>query len=94
MEGLKCPKCGVTEKQHKIGFTKAGRQRYRCYQCKREYSYEPSKWAFNEKRRKEALKMLLNGSTARQVGKYFKMHHSNVLRWAREEAKKGGLKST
>lgn len=36
MKERECPKCGEKEKQHKVGFTKAGSQRYRCFKCKKD----------------------------------------------------------
>ena len=105
MEKLKCPKCGEEEKQHKVGFTKAGSQRYRCFKCKKDKTVlntvlpesvlstqkvlpKPKDRRISNDIREAAIKMLLNGSSGRQVGKYFNMHHENVLRWAIEEAKK------
>ena len=35
--GLRCPKCHAEKKQTKAGFSRAGRQRYRCGQCRRTY---------------------------------------------------------
>jgi len=84
----KCPKCGEITGQHSIGKTSAGSSRFRCTKCKREYTPEPKKWRYSEQDKKEAMKMLINRGTARGIAKHFGMHHSNVLRWAREEQKK------
>jgi transposase-like protein len=86
----KCPRCGAAERQHSIGKTCAGSRRYRCAQCKREYTPKPKKHAYTESERKEALKLLLLGYSGRAVGKALGMNKSNAYRWAKE-AKKGGI---
>jgi transposase-like protein len=88
MKELKCPRCGEDKKQHKVGFSRAGSQRYRCFKCKKEYIQEPKDRRIKEEIREAAIKMLLSGSSGRQVGKHFNMHHENVLRWTKDEAKK------
>ena len=87
-EAAKCPSCGDDKQQVAAGTTSAGSQRFRCKECKKWYTPNPKEWAYTEDERKEAMKMLVNRNTARGIGKHFGMHHSNVLRWTREEQKK------
>jgi len=92
--GRTCPKCGGASHQMNSGFTRAGSQRCLCWHCKCKYTPQPKEWAIPEWRRKEALKMMTLGNSGRKVGAYYKMHHTNVYRWAVEGAKKGASKST
>jgi transposase-like protein len=86
-EKRECPHCGATEKQHRIGTTKAGSRRFRCKICHHDYTPEPKKWAYTEAEKKEAMRLLLLGNTGRAVGKALGMNKSNAYRWA-VEAKK------
>jgi len=89
VQGRKCPRCGDETQQLDAGQTTAGSKRCKCKKCKKWYTPNPKRWAYTEDERKEAMKMLINRGTGRGIGKHFRMHHSNVLRWSREEAKKG-----
>jgi transposase-like protein len=89
-EQRRCPYCGTEEHQHSIGKTKAGSRRFRCNDCKREYTPNPKKWKYTEEERKKALRLLLLGNSGRAVGKALGMSKANAYRWA-VEAKKGGL---
>jgi len=88
-EERKCPNCGAMERQHSIGKTKAGSNRYRCTLCKREYTPTPKKWRYTEEERSQALRLLLLGNSGRAVGKALGMSKANAYRWAKEAQKKG-----
>ena len=90
-EERKCPKCGAENSQWNIGLTKAGSQRCRCGICKKDYTPNPKKWAYTEEERKQALRLITDGSTGRGVGRQMSMSKSNAYRWAEEESKKGTL---
>jgi len=87
--GRKCPKCGNTKNQMNGGFTNSGSQKIACWHCKCRYTPNPKKWAYTEKERKEAMRILLDGNSGRAVGRMKKMNKANAYRWSREEAKKG-----
>ena len=84
-----CPICGATERQHSIGKTKAGSRRFRCTNCKREYTPNPKKWQYTEEEQKKALQLLLLGNSGRAVGKVLGMNKANVYRWVKEAKKRG-----
>jgi len=75
--------------QWKVGFTKAGSQRYRCGKCRKNYTPDPVKWAYTEDERKQALRILTDGATGRAVGRAMNMSKANAYRWSKELAKKG-----
>ena len=73
----KCPKCGATTKQRKMGFTRSGTQRYICGHCKKTYTPEAKRREYPEEIRKQAIKMYYSGVSANQVGKMFHMNKGN-----------------
>ena len=83
---MKCPKCEKVTNQHKIGFTKAGSQRYRCYFCK--YSYTPTKkpQGYSKAIRQTAIKLYIDGAGLRRTGRQVGVHHQTVANWAKEQA--------
>lgn len=77
----KCPKCGSEERQHKIGFTKAGSQRYKCQECSCRYTPEPKHHGYPEETRRQAVKMYLDGINFRRIGRILGVHHTSVMNW-------------
>jgi len=90
-EVIKCPRCNSKSGQWKNGFTKADSQRYRCGKCKCTYTPERKKWGYTEEEKKQALRLLTDGTTGRAVGRAMSMSKANAYRWAKEFAKKGLL---
>jgi transposase-like protein len=84
-----CPRCGSVDRQVKAGFNESGSQKYRCNICRCDYTPIPNKKGYSDESKELALKMLVNGSTGRGVGKVLGMSKSNAYRWSRELAKKG-----
>lgn len=84
-----CPKCGAVGKQNKYGFNSSGNQRYKCMECRREYTPEPMQRGYSKEQKEHALKLLTQGMTGRGVGKALGMSKANAYRWSREAAKKG-----
>ena len=83
---MKCPKCGQKSHQHKIGKTKAGSQRMRCYFCRCSYTPEKKVQGYGKALRDKAIKMYIDGSGFRQTGRQLGIHHQTVSNWAKEEA--------
>jgi len=82
---MKCPKCEKTTRQHKIGKTKAGSQRIRCYFCR--YNYPPEKKAqgYGKAFRQKAIKMYVDGGGLRRTGRQLGVHHQSVANSAKEQ---------
>ena len=77
----KCPKCGSKERQHKIGFTKAGSQRYKCQGCECRYTPEPKHQGYGEGIRRQAVQMYIDGINFRRIGRTLGVHHTSVMNW-------------
>jgi len=79
---LKCPKCESEIRQNKHGFTKKGKQRYRCMLCSAVYSFEPPKYSEDFKLR--AIQLYFEGNSGRAVGRICKIGKSTVWNWIKE----------
>ena len=76
-----CPQCGCTTQQHKIGQTRAGSQRYRCYSCRYRYTPTPKHHGYPEEVRRRAVQMHLDGLNFRHIGRLLGVHHTSVMNW-------------
>ena len=85
---MKCPKCGETAQQHKIGKTKAGSQRFRCYVCRSSYTPEKKAQGYGKAFRQRAIKLYVDGAGLRRTGRQLGVHHQSVANWAKEQAEK------
>lgn len=83
---MKCEECGKTSHQHKIGKTKAGSQRYRCYFCKYSYTPEKKKQGYSKSIKQKAIKLYIDGAGLRRTGRQLGVHHQSVANWAKEHA--------
>jgi len=83
---MKCPKCENTRHQHKIGKTKAGSQRLRCYFCGCSYTPEKKAQGYSQAFRQKAIKMYVDGAGLRRTGRQLGVHHQSVANWAKEHA--------
>lgn len=83
---MKCPKCGKSTQQHKIGKTKAGSQRLRCYFCGCSYTPEKKTQGYGSAFRQKAIKLYIDGSGLRRTGRQLGVHHQTVANWVKEQA--------
>ena len=99
----RCPKCGKTANQIKVGRNPSGSQRCKCKECGivytgsqrckcKEcgivYTIDPKQHAYPEETRELAIKMYYGGVSARGVGKILGMNKSNVTNWIKKETQK------
>jgi transposase-like protein len=77
----KCPKCESETHQHKIGFTAAGSQRYKCQECGSKYTPEPKLNGYPEELRRHAVRMYLDGLNYRRIGRLLDVDHVSVMNW-------------
>jgi len=78
---MKCPNCEKTTYQHKIGFTTARSQRYKCQHYQKKYTPEPKARGYSKSLREMALKMYLEGINFRRIGRLLNVHHQSVINW-------------
>ena len=84
----RCPKCGKTANQIKVGRNPSGSQRCKCKECGIVYTIDPKQHAYPEETRELAIKMYYGGVSARGVGKILGMNKSNVTNWIKKETPK------
>lgn len=88
-EPRRCPECGATEGQMKNGHNRSGTQTYMCRMCKKIYTPEPKRHAYDEQTRKQAIKMYYSGVSGRGVGKVLGMNKANVYNWIKKNGGRG-----
>lgn len=83
---MRCPKCEKEIRQYKIGKTKAGSQRYRCYFCGRSYTPEKKRHGYSAEVRQKAIRFYVDGMGLRRTGRQLGVHHQSVANWAKEHS--------
>jgi transposase-like protein len=84
VEGRKCPYCGSTENQIKLGTTKAGSARHKCKICQKVYIPEKKNRGYSEETKRQAIRAFYSGLSGRKVGKLFNMSKANVYNWIKK----------
>ena len=87
--GLKCPRCGETQAQWKLGINKSGTQRYKCQSCKKSYTPDARLHEYDKETKDMAMRMLVSGMSGRKIGLLLGMCKNNAYKWAQEASKKG-----
>ena len=83
-EKKSCPVCGRTEGQMKNGRNRSGTQTILCRFCKKTYTLDPKRHAYDEETRTLALKIYYSGVSGRGVGKILGMSKANVYNWIKK----------
>ncbi|MCA1565720.1 MAG: hypothetical protein LC803_08805 [Acidobacteria bacterium] len=76
-----CPHCASTEAQTKAGHTHTGSQRYKCRACVRFYTPEPKPLGYPEETKREAVRLYLEGTNFRRIGRILSVNHQSVVNW-------------
>jgi len=85
---MKCQSCGNEEKQHKIGKTKAGSQRYRCYICHCSYTPEKKTAGYGNAIRQKAIQLYVDGMNLRRIGRQLGLNPQTIANWVKRYAEK------
>lgn len=78
---MKCPRCHVNWKQYKAGFNPSGSQRYRCGECNRVYTPEPTHHGYPEEIRLLAIRLYVEGSSYGSIARVLKVNPQSVGNW-------------
>lgn len=78
---LECPYCNSTERQIKAGRNRAGSQRFQCRECDRHYTPEPKLNGYPEEVRQQAVRLYLEGTNFRRIGRLLAVNHQSVVNW-------------
>ena len=82
---MRCPKC-LCEERVKSGIIK-GRQRYKCKECKCNYTVELKSTAKPLSVKKQALHLYLEGLGFRSIGRFLGVSNVSVLNWIKSFGK-------
>lgn len=77
----RCPHCEASEEQTTYGRTARGSQRYKCRHCARVYTPEPLPLGYPEETRREAVRLYLEGTNFRRIGRVLGVNHQSVINW-------------
>jgi transposase-like protein len=80
----KCTHCTSSEQQIKSGHTRTtrtGSQRYKCKECRRFYAPEPKPLGYPEETRREAVRLYLEGTNFRRIGRVLGVNHQSIINW-------------
>ena len=83
---IQCPHCERTDNQVKNGKTRAGTQVVKCKHCNRKYTPNPKSIGYDKKRRQQAIRLVLDGTSQRQAARHVGVSHGTVANWFREYA--------
>ena len=81
---MKCPRCQAKEKQCKVGFNPSGSQKYRCYECGKNYTPNPNENGYSAEIRLKAIQLYLEGNSFRSIERLLKVNHQSVANWVKE----------
>jgi transposase-like protein len=71
----------MSQKQYKAGFNPSGSQRYRCGECNRVYTPEPLPQGYSAEKRMLAIRMYVEGSSQRSIGRILQVSPQTVANW-------------
>ena len=86
METTRCPHCGQSTHQQKVGQTPSGSQRYLCTRCQRKYTPHPHPQGYAEAVRQQALQLYVDGLSLRRIARHLGVVHQTVANWVRAYA--------
>jgi insertion element IS1 protein InsB len=78
---IQCPHCASSEQQTKSGHTRTGSQRYKCKECQRIYTPDPKPLGYPEETKREAVRLYLEGTNFRRIGRVLGVNHQSVVNW-------------
>jgi transposase-like protein len=81
-----CPSCQQDQYVIKSGLNRTGSQRYRCQSCRRYFTPDPKPEGYEPSVRTQALKLYLEGTSFRAIGRLLGLHHQTVSNWISQAA--------
>jgi transposase-like protein len=58
-----------------------GSQRYKCRACARVYTPEPLPLGYGDDVKREAVRLYLEGTNFRRIGRILSVNHQSVINW-------------
>ena len=82
-----CPSCHQDQYVIKSGLNHTGSQHYRCQSCRQYFTPDPKPEGYDLAVRTQALKLYLEGTSFRAIGRLLGLHHQTVSNWVTAAAK-------
>jgi transposase-like protein len=82
----KCPFCHREQYVVKAGFNRTGTQRLRCQSCRRYFTPNPKPMGYDQATKELAVRMYLEGTSFRGIGKVLSVHYVSVINWVNAHA--------
>ncbi|PZR98866.1 MAG: hypothetical protein DLM69_08095 [Candidatus Chloroheliales bacterium] len=76
-----CPDCHSARFVIKSGLNDSGSQRFRCQSCRRYFTPQPKPAGYDQSTRDFALKLHLEGTSFRAIGRLLHLNHQTVANW-------------
>src|ERR671917_577918 len=77
----RCTHCEATADQTTYGRTARGSRRYKCRACARVYTPEPLPLGYADDVKREAVRLYLEGTNFRRIGRILGVNHQSVINW-------------
>jgi transposase-like protein len=81
-----CPYYQQDQNVIKSGLNHTGSQRYRCQSCRRSFTPDPKPEGYDVAVSTQALKLYLEGTSYRAIGRLLGVHHQTVSHWITQAA--------
>lgn len=82
-----CPYCQDTTRQVRCGKNDSGSQRMLCRKCQRRYTPEPVEPRHPASVHIQAVRMYMEGSSFRAIGRQLSVHPQTVINWVNAYAR-------
>jgi transposase-like protein len=81
-----CPSCQQNHYVIKSGLNRVRTQRYRCLACQHYFTPHRKPTGYEQAVREQALKLYLEGTSLRAIGRLLRVNHQTVCNWIQEAA--------
>jgi transposase-like protein len=78
-----CRHCGGTN-TIRHGYTRKGKQRYRCRTCARSFVQDPGSAAYDPARKEEILRAYHERASLRGISRIFGVSRNTITRWLKK----------
>lgn len=82
----KCPLCGSGEGIIRSGYNRGGSQRLRCHSCNHYFTPHRGAQGYEVGTRETAVRLYLEGTSFRGIGKVLRVSHASVINWVNAHA--------
>jgi transposase-like protein len=79
--------CGNNEQVIRSGYNRGGSQRLRCQSCNHYFTPHRGAQGYDQSMRETAVRLYLEGTSFRGIGKVLRVSHSSVINWVNAHAR-------